>query len=365
MQDIVDKFVSNLVVAAFIPSFIFATILYLMLDPILPPGIMTRLNTLATQPGWLVLFGSLGLSFTLLYLSELIYWFYSAGFLPRNFPFNLERSRAERLQREIETTKQKLTTRLQELEQQQRAEFDEPYWVYSYDKLLEDYENKFYGLTTIYQRTFPASLDLVSHTRFGNILNAALSYPAMRYGIDPTVIWPRLRNIMPEKNYAILEEAKRPMSLLLYSSFLMSVLAIIGLLLSTYQNYIYVLAQSNNPAPLYFLNISLTSEVYLQRTYIYLFASIGLLLVSWVTYKMSLPFASQFCVAYCSTFDLYRFELLKQLKVALPANLAKEQDLWNKLCEHIGLGEARGPLSIEYETEFPLGETAATAKAND
>jgi hypothetical protein len=141
-------------------------------------------------------------------------------------------------------------------------------------------------------------------TRLGNILKNAEFYPNLRYGIDAVLIWPRLYYLFPEKFIQSIGEARSALDFMLVISFLSGMFALISGV------YLYIV-----------------------KAYWWLFLACfwGGLLVSWLGYRGAIGnailYAEQIKVAY----DLYRNDLLKQMRLELPNNPEEEQKQWDKL----------------------------------
>lgn len=146
-------------------------------------------------------------------------------------------------------------------------------------------------------------LDLLMPTRLGNILRAAEAYPSERYGIDPVVIWPRLRPLLPEKVAADLVGDRSSLDALL----LLQTLG--GIFGTAWPVTLLALGQDWPLA--------------------------ALALVGWPLAMIAHRSAQAAAVGYGErfrvTFDLYRHELLHHLGITVPGQLGSERDLWDDL----------------------------------
>jgi hypothetical protein len=71
--------------------------------------------------------------------------------------------------------------------------------------------------------------------------------------------------------------------------------------------------------------------------------------------------AENFTLFVRSSFDLYRFELLKQFRVPLPSNNLQELDTWGTISELLGSGYDLSlvPANLDYCVNDELSEEAS------
>ena len=150
----------------------------------------------------------------------------------------------------------------------------------------------------------PTRLDQVMPTRFGNILKNAELYPLLRYQIDAVLIWPRLYNLFPEGFVLTLAEARSSFEFMLVISFLGGAFALLS--------------------SIYLLIIGAT-------WWLFLLCFWGGLLVAWLAYKAALGSARLYAQQIKAAFDLYRNELLIQMRLPLPTNLKEERAQWKEI----------------------------------
>ena len=144
----------------------------------------------------------------------------------------------------------------------------------------------------------------VMPTRLGNILKSAELYPYLRYKIDAVNIWPRLYNLFPERFILSIGEARSALDFMLVLSFLSGIFALGS------GGYLWIVGAS---------------------WWLFLVCFWGGTLVSWLAYRGALGSAILYAEQIKVAFDLYRNELLKQMRLKLPSNLEEEIDQWNKL----------------------------------
>ena len=150
----------------------------------------------------------------------------------------------------------------------------------------------------------PTRLTQVMPTRFGNILKNAELYPQLRYKIDAVLIWPRLFNLFPERFVLTLAEARSSFEFMLVISFLGGTFALLS--------------------SIYLLIIGAT-------WWLFLLCFWGGWLVAWFAYKASLGSARLYAQQIKAAFDLYRNELLIQMRLPLPTNLKEERAQWKEI----------------------------------
>lgn len=147
-------------------------------------------------------------------------------------------------------------------------------------------------------------------TRLGNLYKAAELYPYDRYGMDTVIIWPRLREVLPDKIVERLQEIKTAVDFLL----LFSALSIVFSLLAVP----YLWARG-------------------AQAWLVLTCASGLPL-GWLSYRAALSPAQAYAELLKVAFDLYRKALLKALGLHPPATLSQEQVLWRDISNFIFRG---------------------------
>jgi hypothetical protein len=196
MKEVIEKAISSLAIAAFIPSAAFVLVALIFFMPVVPPGFLYNIKWIFDTPALFVLLMTAIIGFTLLNLKSLIYRLYRGYYIVEHIPlFNrLERRHAERLSREIN----ELKVQLDNLAQVNILEIDN-----KQDRL----ESDLYRKRALEYETFPSADEEIESTRFGNILRAAEVHPADCYGIDAVSIWPRLVQCLPTEQYEKIEQA--------------------------------------------------------------------------------------------------------------------------------------------------------------
>jgi len=165
----------------------------------------------------------------------------------------------------------------------------------------------------IYQEwsvAFPGRLNWVKPTRLGNHLRAAETYPSLRYNLDAAVIWPRLREALPDKFAGRLGEAKMNMDLMLVLTTLALVFGIVwgGVFLAV-------------------PDASLALYKWVAAPFSFL-VSMG---IARVAYLNAAESALSYGELLKTAFDLYRWEALKALHLDPPPDLEGEKELWGEI----------------------------------
>lgn len=174
------------------------------------------------------------------------------------------------------------------------------------------------------EREFNFSRDTVAPTRMGNIAESVRSYAYSRYRMNLVFFWTRLQKILQEKAefYKTLQDAKTQLDFTVALFWLTSI--------ST-ASWLFVLP--------------LVSATWLPLIAVW---ALGPLLMR-IWYLVALQNYRSFADLLRSSLDLFRFDLLKELKVALPDDAEAERVLWDKLNRRIGYDEPTTFISYKHE----------------
>lgn len=149
----------------------------------------------------------------------------------------------------------------------------------------------------------PNHLDKMMPTRFGNVLRGTEIYAYDRYGIDPSIIWTRLRPLLSPETLAALENKKTAVDFSLTITMLAAAFALIW-------------------CPLL--------AIFTNRWGLFLICSSGSIL-AWLSYQNAVQSALAYGEQIISIFDLYRHSLLEALKRPLPDSANEERKEWLRL----------------------------------
>lgn len=151
---------------------------------------------------------------------------------------------------------------------------------------------------------FPRDSNRMKPTRLGNMLASAEEYPHQLYQLDAVLWWPRLVALMPEIFRTQVDTALTPMLAMLNLSMILILLALGGGIAVIVIHWLW---------------------------WVFLVTVLGGLLLAWVCYRAAISQAGDYCVAVQVAFDLYRYDVLKQMHIPLPDNLFEERLLWDLL----------------------------------
>jgi hypothetical protein len=146
--------------------------------------------------------------------------------------------------------------------------------------------------------SFPHRQELILPTRFGNTYRAYEVYPAVIYGMDAVVLWPRLICLIPPFAQEQLQESRAKLDFhvnMLWLSFLATIITLLPL-------HDWHLWRSAPPA------------IFLVMLWYLLPAS-----------------ARAWGISFTSMFDLYRTQLANGLGLALPKTLEEERTMWREV----------------------------------
>lgn len=217
-------------------------------------------------------------------------------------------------------------------------------------------EEKFYEVLWNLVETdyrVPNDVKSIEATELGNILATAEYYLQEQYNVINKVIWPRLFRVLPEEFTQKMETAFENLSFNLNSS-----------LLSLFSGVIFfVSGASLFISTLPFRSFSFESfwrAFIVENSFLpfsastYFIATVAALVSSILTYSLSLYPAVSYSNFIRSAYDLYRFELLRQLKAPLPKSSDDEKNLWFELCVQFA---ARGKLGSTFLQDFDFRES--------
>lgn len=154
--------------------------------------------------------------------------------------------------------------------------------------------------------SYPSSPADVRPTVLGNILLSAQEHPLNNYNINATVIWPRLYHLLPEAFRASFIAAKSTMEFFIIVSALASGYGVLS--------GIYLISCKGDYA-------------------VFQFSVGGAWLIAFLTYRGAVSTARTYGQHIRAAFDLYRNLLLKETRLALPADSREEHVRWESLSQ--------------------------------
>ena len=140
-------------------------------------------------------------------------------------------------------------------------------------------------------------------TQLGNIYRSAELYSLARYGLESTLFWPHLIEVIPESFLQRLQDLKIAVDFWLLSSLLLMLYAA----------------------------TTVISFIFLKTSAVLILLFLMALLLSYGCYRTAITPALAYGVLIRVAFDLYRRPLLEKLGCPLPATLSEEKKLWKHL----------------------------------
>jgi hypothetical protein len=151
---------------------------------------------------------------------------------------------------------------------------------------------------------FPQNDADLQPTLVGNILARAAEHPRLTYAMEGSLWWPRLSPLLPAYFQDTLGGTQAPFMALLNLSVVFSGLGVLGLVVLGF-------AGGQWPLAIAFLT--------------------GGAVISRLCYRAAVSQAVTFANMLQVAFDLYRFEVLKQMDQDVPGDLEAERALWQRL----------------------------------
>ena len=188
--------------------------------------------------------------------------------------------------------------------------------------LLDDYTN---GAEAAHsqalvdlQARFPVAqgVGAIATTSLGNVMAAMWSYPYSRYRIDATHMWPRLQKTISSEYLSVVEDAS-----IAYN------LSVTMVVLSFFYTYGWLLVALYHGASL--------------------LVPLGGAIVMMLFYAAAHQGARSYSTVLQTSFDMFRFQLLTGLHVALPVSIETERQKWESLNQVMVYGNNLEPLVYE------------------
>jgi uncharacterized repeat protein (TIGR01451 family) len=174
----------------------------------------------------------------------------------------------------------------------------------------------------------------------GNVIRNFEEYPDRQYGIGAIALWPRLIAKIDKEYATILDNAKTSLDFMLN----ISLLSVVTALIITLAGLFYFPPSS--------LLYSSSSAAMGYIAAYWLLTILAFLVLSYMAYIGAIPRAKAYGASVKSAFDLYRFDLLKQLGYEhLPTTVKEERRLWDAISLQMIYGDpprGRDPLN-EYK----------------
>jgi hypothetical protein len=222
--------------------------------------------------------------------------------------------RPEQLETEVQTLTTALQTNNPELDSDASMNLDADHGLllqlirYATDRAQEKYAQ----YLTEFQ--FDYAGEEVAPTQMGNISRVAPHYAATRYSMNLDIFWTRLQKVVAaDANfYSVIQGAQMQVDFLV---------ALIWYTLTFTLTWVIILPCMGEAQDL-FLLIALAGP-----------------LLAYAWYRVTLQNYRAFANLLCASVDLFRTDLLKALKVPLPANAEQEHLIWETIEQRLVFGE--------------------------
>ena len=175
-------------------------------------------------------------------------------------------------------------------------------------------------------------------TRLGNVLRASECYADERYKLNSLVMFPKLLHVFPQHFTNELEDKNNRFIFLIHSSLLAYVIGLFSLVIGLLNNFLAPFCSYK------WIAESFCGEGFISKGFSVLspneYIVVGLLfvMVGYGLYRVGVIAAREFALHIRAGFDLYRFDLLRQLNYRLPATLSDEKKIWALLSEYLVAG---------------------------
>ncbi|PSL57119.1 hypothetical protein B0I31_10296 [Saccharothrix carnea] len=216
-------------------------------------------------------------------------------------------------------------------------------------------------------------------TRLGNVVRAAEQHPSVRYRLDAVVLWTRLQPLLPKDFADSVRNAKVSVDLLLTMAVF---LPLFGAPLSWWLAVRLPRVVSTPAAWLTYLAMvvcTATACVVLRRARDRLMAlavagillvvsfwsstlrveigvlwTVALFVMAYGLYRNAVHAAVAYTERLRTAFDLYRWKLLEELRIALPTTLDEERLVWRDLTQFLYRGGTAEPTGFRYDHPAPV-----------
>jgi hypothetical protein len=173
---------------------------------------------------------------------------------------------------------------------------------------------------------YPDDPDHVMPTRLGNAIRSAEEYSKSRYDADYLLVWPRLAHMCTERFVADYEGFRSAMQFSMVVSFFSGLFVPVA---------------------------GVTVVIRSGPLWLFLLCVAGGAVLAYAGYATAVTSAGEWGEQIRASVDLFRNDLLRQLRYALPDDVEQEKSIWCEFEESLRLGVDR---KIPY---FPSGEGTA------
>jgi hypothetical protein len=351
LSSVSGQFGKALILGSFFPSLLFVVLNTVVVAPFVPPAWSFFRPLETVDPQWRILVVAL-VSITLsVFLSALntsiIRFFESYGWKDSvlgRWPSKTRQARYDRLFYAIDARWAGMRTLLRYInsanqtlkERSERFKSSEP--ILSQIKAqLEDNRSTYADIMGSWMQVgitrnfdYPEAKALLLPTRLGNIMRSFEEYPSRQYGMDAVALMPRLLGKIDAQYAAALDDAKTSFDLFINTSSLSALLALEVLVVGIIYPVSFV-------SPTFAL---------LWLFFIAIFVS-----VAYWSYLLSIGRAKAWGNTVKAAFDLYRWDLLKQLgHKQQPVTKRTERELWETITRQVIYGDRPEGAEPDYDS---------------
>lgn len=339
LQSSIEKMGSNFLVAGLVPSLGFVVSVAFIVEPIIPRKIALHFGFSSnpiSQLTLLILVPTLILGFTLTSLNTFFIKIFEGYILLPHIPAinRIQQRKFRKQKRQLKILRKKID---------RLSKHDGKAASNVISKLYE----KERALVTEYQRTFPLRENELLPTRFGNILKAAEAYPMERYKIDAVPLWTRIVHVIPPNYDSRIEHTHNELTFLINCAVLSVIFSMITFIAAGYQLFLSLLSNVGKQSPIYLVQVDLPSYIYFQRTLMYIALGLLAILAAIIFNRASLLTVDDFGHLIRSVYDLFRFDLLRQLRQKLPKDSDEDLDVWTRVSNFVNVGH-----QLEYRAKL-------------
>lgn len=203
--------------------------------------------------------------------------------------------------------------------------------------LLPGFEERLNRVSHRIHNEFPDRRTLILPTRFGNVIRSFEVYSRRQYGIESITLWPRLVAKIDKDYAAVIDDSKTSFSFMMNGSLLSVLFAALVLTLGLI--YPERFGGWGSRAP-------------------WLLEVAAFALASYLMYVGATNRAAAWGATVKSAFDLYRWDLLKQMGYErTPTTVADEQTLWSNISTFLIYGPP--PQQRARSVQYKIATTAA------
>lgn len=313
----------NSLATGIIPSMTFLLAILVVFDPIIKTSFVFQQQNNADfliLLGLLIVIPIVILSYLLIALNTYIIRIFSGHTFIHRLPIvrSLELKRAVKLA----TRREELKKHILDLERKKRKSAET-------NNQLSKLKDEYYSVSAEYEYSYPPLDAGIQPTQFGNIIRASEAYTGTHYGQDKFAFWPLLISVIPDKYRKEIDSARNELAILVNMSLLAFIFSLICL---------FAIAMNSSGSFLQNLNIPINLDGF-EHVFRYALASVIAIYCSRFFNQAALHSVSSYAILIRSAFDLYRLDLLENLRIPLPKNSIEEFEIWKNLGELIVLGQ--------------------------